>query len=313
MMIAHVNGERRLAEKLAHKRLDCRCPGCALPVLARVGEQRAPHWAHVRKSDCPVAAGETDWHREWKSLGQPHEIEVVRPEWPGHRADLCLVEQGHLQVIELQHSGIALETIRQRELAYRDVVWIVDVSARAFTTSGDRFQWKRASIVWSEAEQVIFDDGKAVHGRLAGAAEVPRIGEQLLFNVQTVSGRIASWPRPADRVSLVALLAAFKSVRRDYLAAREAEHQVWAEQERQEQERRAAARRDSWFRPSPGPTRRPLTEEEQIRADLRRVSAALEAMQAETTPTPKPSIAELDHEVLFGDWPRRDSPDKPRS
>jgi hypothetical protein len=193
------------------------------------------------------------------------------------------------------------------------VVWIVDVSARAFTTARGRFLWKRASVVWSGAEQVIFDDGKAVHGRLTGAAQIPRIGEQLLFTVQTASGPISSWPRPADRASLVALLAAFKSARRDYLAAREAEHQVWAEQERQEQERQAAARRDSWFKPSPGPPRRPLTEEEQIRADLRRVSAALEAMQTETTPAPKPSVAELDHEVLFGDWPRRDSTDKPRS
>src|SRR5690606_39099917 len=104
------------------------------------------------------------------------------------------------------------ETIQRRELAYRDVVWIVDLRARAFTTSGDRFQWKRASIVWSGAEQVIFDDGKAMHSRLTGAVQAPRIDEQLLYTVQTASGPIASWLRPADRASLVALLAAFKSV-----------------------------------------------------------------------------------------------------
>lgn len=117
MLIAHVDGVRRLAQKLAHKTHDCRCPGCGASVLARVGDVRIPHWAHQRKTSCPVAAGESLWHLEWKALGRLEEIEVVRPEWPNNRADLCLVEGGLQQVVELQHSGITADLISQHEKA----------------------------------------------------------------------------------------------------------------------------------------------------------------------------------------------------
>ena len=310
MLIAHVDGERRLAEKLAHKIHVCRCPGCEAPVLARVGEQRVAHWAHVRKTYCPVAAGETLWHREWKSLGRPEEIEVVRPEWPANRADLCLVENDHLQVVELQHSGITLETIQQRELAYRDVVWIVDVRTRNFNTAQGRYHWKRASAVWAAAEQVIFDDGQGVHGRLAGGTVPPTMAGELLFPFQNTSGGVASWQRPATRTELITLLGAFKVARGEYQAAREAERLAYELRMKQEQELLEASQRGSWFKPSPSPPHRPLTADEQVRADLRRVTASLDAMLAENTPKAGPTAAELDYEVLFGEWPTRDRSDK---
>ena len=313
MLIAHVDGERRLAEKFAHKIHTCECPGCAAPVLARVGEQRVAHWAHVRKTICPVAAGETPWHREWKSLGCPEEIEVVRPEWPANRADLCLVEAEQLQVVELQHSGITLAAIQQRELAYRDVVWIVDVRKRNFAVAHDHFQWKRASAAWAAAEQVIFDDGKVVHGRLAGACVLPIREGHLLFPFQNTSGPVLSMTRPATRAALLTMLVVFKVARGEYLAAREAERLARKLRAQHEQELRSAAERDTWFKPSPCPPKRRLTENEQVREDLRRVSAALDAMRAENAPKPRPSAQDLDYEVIYGEWPTRDRSDKSRS
>ncbi len=59
MLIALVDSERRLAEKLAHQSHDCRCPSCAALVRAKVGDERVAHWAHVQQADCPVTAGKT--------------------------------------------------------------------------------------------------------------------------------------------------------------------------------------------------------------------------------------------------------------
>ncbi len=310
MLIAHVDGERRLAEKLAHRIHVCRCPGCEAPVLARVGEQRVAHWAHVRKTYCTVAAGETLWHREWKSLGRSEEIEVVRPEWQAHRADLCLVEHDQLQVVELQHSGITLETIQQRELAYRDVVWIVDVRTRNFSIAQGRYHWKRASAVWTAAEQVIFDDGETVHGRLTGAASLATLEGELLFRFQSASGPVLSSPRPATRAELIMLIGAFKGARSEYQAERDTERLAYQLRAKQEQELIAAAQRDSWFTPPPGPPKRLSTEDEQVREDLRRITATLDALRAENAPTTAPTPEDLDYDILFGEWPSRSRPDK---
>ena len=222
------------------------------------------------------------------------------------------MEQEQLQVVELQHSGITLATIQQRELAYRDVVWIVDVRKRSFSVARDHFQWKRASAVWAAAEQVIFDDGKVVHGRLAGASVQPTQKGELLFPFHNTSGPVLSMPHPATRAALIAMLADFKAARGEYLAAREAERLP-----------RSFARNMSRICSMPPnatlgldphrPPKRRLTEEEQVREDLRRVSASLDAMRAENAPMPVPTAQDLDNEVPFGEWPTRNRSDKSRS
>ncbi|MEO8315602.1 MAG: competence protein CoiA family protein [Pseudomonadota bacterium] len=301
MLIALVDGERRLAGKFAHRSHRCCCPGCKRPVQARVGDERVAHWAHWKRADCLVAAGETPWHREWKSLGRPEEIEVVRPKWPSNRADLCLMENDQQQVVELQHSGITRDAILQREQAYGDVVWIVDVSGRAFTMEHDRYHWKRASQVWTYAEQVLLDDGKTVHGRLAGACRTDHLPGELLFKYMNSTGGVVTLPRPTDRSELLALLAAFKAARHNYSAAREAERIAYEQRLKEEKELEDAARRDSWFTSSPAPQ---LSEDEQVRADLRRISAALDAMRAPAPSKPvSPTAVELEHDILFGEWP----------
>ncbi len=201
----------------------------------------------------------------------------MQPEWPSNRADLFLIEGGLQQVVELQHSGITADTVSQREQAYRDVIWIVDVRGRAFSVQGDRYQWKRASQVWTCADQVIFDNGTTCYGRLAKATYRPEVG--LLFRYMDTTGSVATLRRPAIRAELLAMIAGFKVAQRLHQQEREAERIEYELEFKEQQEAAAQANRDSWFRPPPSP---PKLQWERDQEDLRRVTASLEAMQQET-------------------------------
>ncbi|MBN8609165.1 MAG: hypothetical protein J0L92_01170 [Deltaproteobacteria bacterium] len=98
------------------------CPGCAEPVVAKCGELVTWHWAHASgRTDCdPWWEPETPWHREWKSHAPLERQEVVRG---SHRADVVLPD-GY--VIELQHSPISPEEIREREAFYGRMAWLFD-------------------------------------------------------------------------------------------------------------------------------------------------------------------------------------------
>ncbi len=96
------------------------CPGCHGEVLAACGEVKAWHWRHVSRTTCDWYVAETDWHRGWKSEA-PADRQEVRI--GNHRADI--VTPAGI-VVELQHSHLSGEYIRDRESAYGQMVWLFD-------------------------------------------------------------------------------------------------------------------------------------------------------------------------------------------
>jgi len=98
------------------------CPLCRKPVLSKCGEIVDWHWAHLAGGDCdPWAEAETPWHRWWKERAPASWREVTVGE---HRADIRRPDD-HV-VIELQHSPISPEEIREREAYYGHMVWLID-------------------------------------------------------------------------------------------------------------------------------------------------------------------------------------------
>jgi competence protein CoiA-like protein len=206
MLIANVGGERQRATKSLHKEQACSCPGCGQPVIARCGEQKVNHWAHVAKTDCPVGAGETEWHLGLKSLANDHEIEVTLPHWAHNRADVCLDLGADYLVVELQHSGISENEILKREEAYQQMVWVVDVKDRpGFSLYGEkRFKWKHASTVWNAADApVIFDTGEKWVVHLGFKWRKWFDGDWRLLHADVTGGAACVLPRPTNREELV--------------------------------------------------------------------------------------------------------------
>jgi competence CoiA-like predicted nuclease len=128
-----INGEKILATKNNR----AICPFCDHVVIAKCGEINIHHWSHRSNSDCDTwYEPESDWHLKWKSKF-PRECVEVKFKHDGkfHRADILNPDIGGGNfVIELQHSPISTRTIRERELFYGDMIWIIDMS-----TSRNRF------------------------------------------------------------------------------------------------------------------------------------------------------------------------------
>lgn len=105
-----------------------KCPICRQPVIPKCGEVIAWHFAHRGDDgDCDhFGEGETAWHLGWKRLAPQENVEVVVE---NHRADI--VSPSGRVVVELQHSPISVNMIREREAFYTSrfkyLVWLVDV------------------------------------------------------------------------------------------------------------------------------------------------------------------------------------------
>jgi competence protein CoiA len=118
------------------------CNLCLKEVIAKCGDIKVHHWAHLKTNACDKWwENETPWHRSWKNnyLADWREI-IKRNQLTGekHIADICT---SHNLVIEFQHSPIdSIERI-SRESFYKNMVWVVDGLKNKF--SRKRFQtWK---------------------------------------------------------------------------------------------------------------------------------------------------------------------------
>lgn len=123
MRYALVNNERREAEP----KIRGICPVCGQPVIAKCGEYKINHWAHVAHADCDKWwETETEWHRAWKNnFASEWQEQIMHDNKTGekHVADI-LAPDG--LVIEFQHSAIKPEERRSREAFYKEMVWVVD-------------------------------------------------------------------------------------------------------------------------------------------------------------------------------------------
>lgn len=114
------------------------CPGCGSALVAKCGPHIAHHWAHHARPDCDSwSEPESEWHLAWKRHAPPERTEVVMGANREHRADVVL-PNGY--VLELQHSALSAEAIREREEFYTreagGMCWLWD--ARRF--------WKAAKM-----------------------------------------------------------------------------------------------------------------------------------------------------------------------
>jgi hypothetical protein len=116
MRWANVNGKKSLAEK----GLQGFCPSCGSELRPHCGKIKTNYWSHISSQDCDTwAEPETPWHSTWKNIFLPEEQEVVVK---NHRAD---IKTSHC-VVELQHSSISVDEIREREDFYGNMIWVFD-------------------------------------------------------------------------------------------------------------------------------------------------------------------------------------------
>lgn len=139
MKFAIVRGQREEAQP----NVSGECPVCGARVVAKCGEVRVWHWAHIGRRYCdPWWENETDWHRRWKNEFPTDWQEYVHNAADGER-HIADVRTGNGRVLEFQHSYINPIERRSRESFYPKLVWVVDGLRR----QRDRPQLIRA---WNE-------------------------------------------------------------------------------------------------------------------------------------------------------------------
>lgn len=122
MKYALVNGERQEAQP----GLTGKCEITGLPVIAKCGTVRSPHWALIGERDYDSWwEPETEWHRKWKAQFPKEYQEVIHFAEDGekHIAD---VKTDKGLVIEFQHSHLDPQERVARETFYQNIIWVVD-------------------------------------------------------------------------------------------------------------------------------------------------------------------------------------------
>jgi competence protein CoiA len=106
------------------------CPACGHLMVARCGNVRVKHWAHLGERVCDPWWEETPWHRAWKAMFPLEWQEFVQhaPSGEKHIADVK-TERG--LVLEFQHSPLDHQERKARENFYQRMVWIVDGTRRS--------------------------------------------------------------------------------------------------------------------------------------------------------------------------------------
>ena len=128
------------------------CSGCGAFMVPKCGKIKIWHWAHETNEDCDAwSDGETEWHLGWKANFPKESVEVhIDRDGTKHYADV-LTPKGI--VIELQHSPISPDVIKEREQFYRNMIWVFDLKAPfdfgrlrlhlQSSTGSARFTWYR--------------------------------------------------------------------------------------------------------------------------------------------------------------------------
>lgn len=165
------------------------CPSCRSPVISKCGDIKIHHFAHESIKDCDSwHENETLWHRQWKEMVPESWREIVINKYVAnydicqgfvsqngitlvsHRADIQNPRTG--LVVELQHSPLTIQEIKERENFYNNMIWVFD--AREFKLRRRRkgdieiggkltecYIWKRARkwIINGVTKPMFFDMG----------------------------------------------------------------------------------------------------------------------------------------------------------
>ncbi|WP_182200029.1 competence protein CoiA [Paraliobacillus salinarum] len=112
------------------------CPSCKEKVIIRVGDKRIAHFAHQRKSQCVLSAGEGEYHEQgkldlyhWlKNQGYYVELETYLPQIK-QRPDLLLFHKNKKVAIEYQCATIPTKQFVSRTIGYKKLgitpIWIL--------------------------------------------------------------------------------------------------------------------------------------------------------------------------------------------
>ena len=104
-----------------------KCCLCGDDMISKCGQYVRWHWAHKTRITCdPWQESETDWHRYWKDAFPIDCQEVVHIDGRTKEKHIADVKTPAGFVVEVQHSPIAEEEARSREVFYRNMIWIVD-------------------------------------------------------------------------------------------------------------------------------------------------------------------------------------------
>jgi hypothetical protein len=92
-------------------------------MIAKTGDVRIWHWAHLAENPACGAAGETSWHLEWKALGAPGSQERT----VGRRRADVLAPGGF--AVEFQRSPLTGTEVAARETDWdHKLVWVFDAA-----------------------------------------------------------------------------------------------------------------------------------------------------------------------------------------
>lgn len=157
MIYALCPNDHRIA---AAPKLRGRCPICGDKVIARCGDVKIWHWAHMARVDCDDwYECETKWHRDWKAYAPPENTEVTIG---SHRADIVGRDA---VVIELQHSDIGQAQIIDREQFYEKMIWLIDGEAKRRHARGD-YRIRRKILLVAAPPLLVGLNQAQVHSRL---------------------------------------------------------------------------------------------------------------------------------------------------
>ena len=105
--------------------LTCRC--CSSQLQAVLQTDKIKHFRHASTDDCVSSTDDNLllWHILWQSTVNVENREYTMKENnKRHRADIYIPENNY--VIEIQHSHIDPDKIKEREIFYKNIIWIID-------------------------------------------------------------------------------------------------------------------------------------------------------------------------------------------
>ncbi len=128
------------------------CPLCDSPLVRRMGEIKAHHFAHAKGMICRDTwhyEEMCEWHSSWQNRFPKECQEVVKQHNnKKHRADV-LIENNKL-VIEFQHSKLSIDEFRDRNSFYKSlgykVIWIFDriddsFEDKIYSLYNNKYEW----------------------------------------------------------------------------------------------------------------------------------------------------------------------------
>jgi len=135
------------------------CPLCKDEVISKCGNIKIWHWSHKSNKDCDDwYEPESKWHLDWKNEFPKEQTEVSIGK---HRADII---NSNKVIIELQNSIISSENIIEREMFYKNMIWLLNgkTLAKGLKLKKKKeiitFRWKSPPKSWWFAKKDIYVD-----------------------------------------------------------------------------------------------------------------------------------------------------------